>query len=103
MEVKIKDYTYRILEVDDSDKEFVNDDGLVLYGITHCTSQTIKVYKDLTPIRKRQTLIHELTHAFMDVYLSSQHIKDMFDEEDIACFMATYSEDIIKIVNNYFK
>lgn len=103
MTVKIKDYEYTIIEVDDTEQDFIRDNNLTLYGQTLYEKQLIKLYKDLPTLRKRQTLIHELTHAFFDVYLASCHIKDTFDEEDIACFMATYSEDILKIVNEYFK
>lgn len=103
MEIRIKNYIYQIIEVDDTNKDFMTNKGLALYGQTIYPHQIIKLYKDLLPTRKRQTLIHELTHAFMDVYLPSQHVKDKFDEEDICCFMATYSEDILKIVNDYFK
>ena len=103
MKVKIKDYDYSIVEVDDTDTDFVRDNNLALYGQTIYEKQLIKIYKDLPVRRKRETLIHELTHAFYDVYLASYHIKDTFNEEDICCFMATYSEDILKIVNYYFK
>lgn len=103
MKIKIKDYEYEIKEVDITEKDFQTDDGDVrLYGQTIYQEQVIKLYKDLPYQRKRNTLIHELTHAFHDVYLSSQHIKDKFDEEDICCFMASYSEDILKIVDKYF-
>lgn len=103
MKVKIKNYEYTIIEVDDTDEDFMKDGKLQLYGQTIFSKQTIKIYKNLSPMRKRETLIHELTHAFFDVYLASYHIKDTFDEEDICCFMGTYSEDILKIVDNYFK
>lgn len=103
MKIKIKDYEYTIVEVDDTDTDFVKNRKLVLYGQTIPEKQLIKIYKGLTPVRKKQTLIHELTHAFYDVYLASYHVKDKFDEEDICCFMASYSEDILKMVNNYFK
>lgn len=102
MKVKIKDYEYTIEEVDETNKDFMKEEGLVLYGQTIYSQQLIQLYKNLTPIRKRQTLIHELVHAFHDVYLASQHVKDKYDEEDICCFMATYSEDILKIVDAYF-
>ena len=104
MKVKIKDYEYEIKEVDENEKDFFNENNeLRLYGQTIYEEQVIKIYKHLNIKRKRDTLIHELTHAFHDVYLSSQHIKDKFDEEDICYFMASYSEDILKIVNEYFK
>lgn len=103
MKVKIKDYEYEIVEVEKEEKDFTNKDGeLQLYGQTHYVEQKIRLYKHLNSTRKRDTLIHELTHAFCDVYLASQHIKDKFDEEDICCFMASYSEDILKIVDKYF-
>lgn len=103
MKVKIKDYEYEIVEVDINENGFKTDnDELRLYGQTIYEEQKIKIYKKLPPKRKRDTLIHELTHAFYDVYLSSYHVKDKFDEEDICCFMATYSEDILKIVDDYF-
>lgn len=102
MKVKIKNYEYEIIEVDDTDKDFMENGDIKLFGQTIYSKQLIKIYKDLPFPRKRETLIHELTHAFYDVYLGSYHIKDKFDEEDIACFMGTYSEDILKIVNDYF-
>jgi len=102
MKIKIKNYEWEIIEVDDTDKDFVVDSEIRLFGQTIYSKQLIKLYRDIPITRKRETLIHELTHAFYDVYLNSYHIKDKFDEEDIACFMATYSEDILKIVDNYF-
>lgn len=102
MKVKIKDYEYEIIEVEDDKDFFDENNNLRLYGQTIYEKQLIKIYKELPPIRKRQTLIHELTHAFYDVYFASYHIKDKFDEEDICCFMGTYGEDIINIVNKYF-
>lgn len=103
MKVKIKEYEYEIVEVDKDEKDFTNENGdLQLYGQTIYDEQKIKIYKHLNPTRKMITLIHELTHAFHDVYLASQHIKDKFDEEDICCFVASYSEDILKIVDKYF-
>lgn len=103
MKVKIKNFDYEIIEVDYTDKDFVENGELKLFGQTIYSEQLIKIYKNIPMSRKRETLIHELTHAFFDVYLQSYHIKDKFDEEDVACFMGTYSEDILKIVNNYFK
>lgn len=103
MKVKIKNYEYEIIEVDDTDTDFFKNGRLRLFGQTIYSKQLIKIYKNMSITRKRETLKHELTHAFFDVYLNSYHLKDKFDEEDICCFMATYSEDILKITNDYFK
>ena len=103
MKFKIKNYEYEIKEVDDTEKDFfTSDNELKIYGQTDYVKQLIRIYKDLPCQRKKDTLIHELTHAFHDVYLAGQHIKDKFDEEDICCFIASYGEDILKIVEDYF-
>lgn len=104
MKIIIKNYLYEIIEVDKEEEGFKTEDNdLRLYGQTIYEKQVIKIYKNLPYQRKRDTLIHELTHAFFDTYLSSFHTKDKFDEEDVCCFVASYSEDILKIVNEYFK
>lgn len=102
MKVKIKDYEYEIIEVDETDGDFYKNGVLKLYGQAKYDKQIIKIYKDLSPIRKRQTLIHELTHVFLDVYLAGQSLTNKYNEEDLCCFMGTYSEDILRIVNEYF-
>lgn len=102
MKIKVKDYEYTIIEVDENDSDFYKNGDLKLYGQARFVDQIIKIYKDLSPIRKRQTLIHELTHVFIDVYLSAQAQRNKYQEEDICCFIATYSEDILCIVDKYF-
>ena len=102
MKIKIKDYEYTIIEGDNTDNDLCKAGELKYYGRTLYLEQIIKIYKDLSPIRKRETLIHELTHAFLDVYLANDCLKDKFNGEDICCFMGTYSEDILRIVNEYF-
>jgi hypothetical protein len=102
MKIKVKDYEYTIIEVDDTDGDFYKNGDLKLYGQARFVDQIIKIYKDLSPIRKRQTLIHELTHVFIDVFLSGQAQRNKYNEEDICCFIATYSEDILRIVDKYF-
>ena len=73
MKVKIKNYIYEIIEVDENDNDFFENGNLKLYGQTIYEKQLIKIYKNLPLTRKRDTLIHELTHAFFDVYMSSYH------------------------------
>lgn len=102
MTVKIKDYEYTIVEVDETDEDFYKDGELKLYGRVLYVEQIIKIYKHLSHVRKRQALIHELTHAFLDTYLAGQSLTDSYNEEDLCCFMGTYSEDILRIVNDYF-
>ena len=56
------------------------------YGITYCDIQKIYIYKDLPEDRKKATLIHELTHCYIDNFIVSN------------------SYDIItEIISKYFK
>ena len=104
MFIKIKNYQYEIIEVDNTDKDFYVDNDLKLYGQTNYENQVIKLYKNLSYARKRETLIHELTHAFFDVYLGSYHIKDKFDEEDNHYYIKNNYEyiriDCVKAIND---
>ena len=102
MKVKIKNYEYEIIEIE-NDEDFFENGQLKLYGDTNSITQKIRIYKHLTHSRKKETVIHELTHAFHDTYLASFHIKDKFDEEDVCCFLASYGEEIINIANKYFE
>lgn len=100
--IKINNLTYRVLLVDDKDDPNFYDkekDNIKLFGETNFVNQTIRIWKYLPEERKRTTIMHELTHAYFDCYLTSQHIKDEFDEEDICCFVASYSEQIIELTN----
>lgn len=105
MKVKIKDYEFEITETNDKDdKEFWDkeQDHLILFGNCNFVDCEIKVWKDLSPIQKRKTLTHELTHAFLFAYWSSYNIKERYDNEDVCCFMETFAKDIFEIVENYF-
>lgn len=103
MKIRIKDYYYDIIEVDENDEAFYDKEKkeIKLYGMTNYPEQTIKLWSKMKFQRKRETLIHELTHAYMDAYMQDDHIKEKFDEESIACFMATYAIEIIYIANSY--
>lgn len=103
MKVKIKKHQYKIIECGKDDELFYKDNELLRYGQCDYVNQTIKIFKDSPYPRKRETLIHELTHAFLNSYLESFQIKDKYDQEDICCFVSSYSEEIIEITNKYFK
>lgn len=71
------------------------------YGITYVDIQKIYIDKDLLPDRKKQTLIHELTHCFIAEYIT--HSEKQYDEEDIADINSNSFETIRNIVDSYFK
>ena len=71
------------------------------FGITYCDEQLILIEKDLHPDRKRLTLMHELTHCYINCYITHQELE--YNEEYV-CDVVANSHDIIsKIIKKYFK
>ena len=70
------------------------------YGITYCDIQKIYINEDLPADRKKATLIHELTHCYIDNYIT--HCDKQYTEEDVADIVANSYDIIHEIVNKYF-
>lgn len=105
MKIKIGNCDYEIIETKDKYNEtFWNKETneLKLYGQCDAVNGIITIWNDMPYDRKRRTLTHEITHAFLNVYWESFNIKEKYDNEDMCCFMETFAEDILKIVNEYF-
>ena len=71
------------------------------YGITYCDTQEIYIDEDLKIDRKRATLIHELTHCYIDNYIT--HCGKKYSEEDVADIVSNSYDIIHEIVDKYFK
>ena len=71
------------------------------YGVTYCDMQEIYIDKDLPVDRKRATLIHELTHCYIDNYIT--HDDKQYSEEDVADIVSNSYDIIHEIVDKYFK
>ena len=71
------------------------------YGVTYCDIQEIYLDKDLPIDRKKATLIHELTHCYIDNYIT--HDAKDYSEEDVADIISNSYDIIHEIVNKYFE
>lgn len=71
------------------------------YGITYVDIQKIYIDRDLLPDRKKQVLIHELTHCYIAEYIT--HSENQYSEEDIADINSNSFEIIKEIIDSYFK
>lgn len=71
------------------------------YGITYCDIQKIYIDEDLPADRKKATLIHELTHCYIDNYIT--HCDKQYTEEDVADIVANSYDIIHEIVEQYFE
>lgn len=99
MKIRIRDYIWTIAETNDKTNEnFWGDDRLLQYGECDYVTQTITIWKDISLARKYETMIHELTHAFIDVYWDNR--KDNYNEEDM-CKFSKFMPDILYFANLY--
>lgn len=100
MKVQINQYEYEIIETSNGSKVFLDrEDGEARIGLCDYLRQVIYIHEDLTEARKRETLAHELCHAF----LNAHGIDNADKSEEIICnFVAIYHKKITEIVNGYF-
>ena len=99
MKIKINDLTWKIIEVDTNDTNLLSG-NTQCFGTCHYSKQIIYIDKNLNIEKLYQTLIHELTHAFIYCYLLKMNCK--FDEEELCEFVAIYGKKIINMATDYF-
>lgn len=71
------------------------------YGVTYCDIQKIYIDKDLPTDKKKATLIHELTHCYIDNYIT--HCDKQYSEEVVADIVSNSYDIIHEIVDKYFE
>jgi len=99
MKIKIDKHIYKIQEVEKASEELTTNDPNEAWGRCNYTKRTIYLRKDLDLYTKRKTLIHELTHAFIEAYGFYQVD---FNNEIVCDFLGNYASEIINISNKYF-
>lgn len=101
MKFLMNNQSWEIKEVpEDSGKLFVQ--GSFHQGSTHFDTQTLYLLDSLTKDRKREVLMHELTHCILyatQVYYQ----KDSFSEEEVCELMALYGAKAADIMREYFR
>lgn len=101
MKITVNNQTWKIKEVPyESGKLVVN--GTFRQGTTHFHTQTIYLSNDLLEDRKREVLLHELTHCFL--YATQAYVdKENFTEEEVCEFVALYGAKVTDIMRKYFE
>ena len=103
MKFRINDLDWLITERFD---ERIEKIGKGVWGFTSAEHGIIALRSTLPSSRKRNILMHELTHAFIFSYLithlATEPSKD-YTEEELCNFVASYGARIVKIANEYFK
>ena len=93
----IKNQTWTIKKVPTKEMPYIGDEKLY-FGLTKYLEQEIYINSELSVQQERQTLIHELTHAFMHAYGFS-FINGDIPIEIMCDFIGCYCDDIIKVAN----
>lgn len=100
MDFEVNGYKYEIVAVSKDNKHLKQEEEKIVFGITDFENQKIYINADVTNERFRKTIIHELTHTFIEVYGFSDRI---FNDEEVCLFLEAHSEEILGITNKYFK
>lgn len=104
MKLTINNQSFEIIEQGDGENVYINksdSDNVMRIGLTNVLKNIIYLHEDLPPQKKKETLIHELTHAYIYAYGFST--ENYFDHELVCEFISTYARDIIRTVDEYFR
>ena len=102
MKLTINNQSFEIVEQGDGDNVYINtSDDKMRVGLTDFLNNTIYLHKDLSPQKKKQTLIHELTHAY--IYACGFSTEEFFDHELVCEFIEAYARNIISTADEYFR
>ena len=96
-DVQVKDYIYKVRFASYNgiqEKDFAEDGEIKMLGHCDYIRQLIRIYGGLSDEKIEYVVRHELTHAYLDTYMSSFKIKDTYDEEDVCCVIATFGKEI---------
>lgn len=96
MKLKINNYEYELLFVDNNDEHLDVGDNDYRSGITDFREKKIYIAKNLNNDSHSYTLKHELTHAIIDSY---GFLQVEWNDEIVADFMAIYSYKLKELID----
>ena len=100
MRVKINKLNFVIREMKDESELQADENGTYL-GLTNFLKQEIILRTGMSKALLYETLVHELTHAFIFSYGYSNN--ETFNHEQICEFVGHYAGDIVQIADRYIK
>lgn len=93
MFINIGEFKFEVIEAD----TLIDDKGTQYFGLTEYYQPRISILKGLPDVQKRNTLTHEMTHAFMWAFGFGQC--DEMSREFVCEFVGTYAHMIVDAVN----
>lgn len=87
--------TYKIFFINNDldERLYLKEDESYHFGITDFKKEEIYINNNLSNNKKKQTLIHEITHAYINEYGFKS--TDYFNEEQLCEFMAMQGDNIL--------
>ena len=102
MNFKINGLPWKLLDLEQDDKRLIVKGDNPCFGVT--CFRDLEIWMDGTQPKElyRQTLIHELIHAF--TFSFGVHLVANEDTEESVCdFMGAHMDEIMRLVNRAFK
>lgn len=96
MKIRINNWEYEITVVKEDDSILKMDDGYYHSGVTDLKEQKIYIQEGLNSQQLWYTVVHELTHAYLQAY---GMLQIDYTDEIVADIMGIYSKDIIETAN----
>lgn len=93
MILEINNWKYEIYVVNEDDDVLQMDDGYYHSGVTDMKEQRIYLQKGLNEQQMWYTVVHELTHAYLQAY---GFLQVEYTDEVIADIMGAYGKNILK-------
>ena len=94
MEIKVGGLTYKIIE----EEHFAaHDDDKNLWGYCDYEKQIIKIRASLSEQKKKQVLIHELTHAIFLEAGYKNHDEDMINRLSLVLFQVLQDNTMFSV------
>lgn len=97
MKIKIGHYDWNVELVDSTDKDLEDKyDGRCTYG-----TMRIAVKNDLDPQVIKETLLHELTHAYL--CMAGRYRQTKFEVDELCEFVGWYAEPMLETADKILK
>lgn len=100
MKIKINRKDWEIIQVPANDKRLEQTEDEVVCGITNYSNATIYISREIAESTMKDTIVHELAHAFIDVYGHPQYKK--YSEENVCDLFGAFALELTSLAIDIF-
>ena len=100
MKCEINKNPWEIFEVGGFTSDDISAEKEMALGCCDFTNHKIYLLATLNRSQKWDTLLHELSHAYLRTYQLEQ--QEVFSEEELCEFVSKHSKSILEVADEYF-